>query len=197
MIVGAMITGCADEDKEADKNMFVSELRSVSKLELSRMTITKMSTIDDLKQEDAEGLRQQIGAIVDKLKIGDRVAAYSYDTYLNAYMDLSSLTQDDIEVDEKNRTVTIYLPAVQTEYAGREMNFHEEHYRVTGMRSAINSEERAAIKENMNAHLRHEVESKDTFRKILISRAEAKARSFFSTLAESNGYKATIIIKES
>ena len=57
-----------------------SELRDMQSLVLAEMSLNKVGEISD---EGATG----VAAVVNSLKIGKRVAVYSYNTYLEAYMD--------------------------------------------------------------------------------------------------------------
>ena len=188
-----MLGACAKGPDRGET--FYTELRSVDKLVLASMTITKMATVDDMTLAEAKGLKQTADALLSTVKIGDRVAAYSYDTYLRAYVDMSALTPEDITVDEQARRVTINLPAIKTEFAGRDMGMREDHYRITGLRSDIDARERAAIKERMNRHLKEEVEQKDTFRAIVVEQAQNKARRYFESLLAPAGYTAVINFK--
>ena len=156
------------------------------------MTISKMATIDDLSLSDAQGLKQSVAAIGDAMKIGTRKAAYSYDTYMRAFIDLSTLQPDDITVDESAKTITISLPPIQTEFTGRDVEIREDHNRVTGLRSEIDPAERAAIKEQMNTSLKEEVEKSPVFTDRLTSQARSKANAYFNSLATRDGY--TVII---
>ena len=138
---------------------FYSEIRSVDKLILSETRVTKMATVRDPDFTDAETLGDRAAAVISSLKVGQRVAVYSYDTYIQSYIDLSSLTPADVVVNDRDRTVTLYLPPIRTELAGRDGTLREEHYRVTGFRSDIGPQERARLKERMNSELLHEIES--------------------------------------
>ncbi len=190
----AGLWSCAGEEQR--DNVLFSEIKSVDKLILARMTVSKMATIDDIPLSEAEGLKQTSAALLDALKLGKRKAAYSYDTYLRAYIDLSSLTPDDVKVDENTKTVTLSLPPVTTEYLGRDMEIREDHYRVTGLRSEIDAAERAALKEQMNTVLKNEVKNKPMFRDKLVTEAKAKARTYFSSLLGKDGYKVIINFRE-
>lgn len=187
-----MLAGCAHEE---DSRNYYSEVKSVNKLVLAQMTVSKMATIDDLKLEEANGLKQAAGALIDAMKIGDRKAAYAYDTYLRASIDLSALAPEDVRVDKKARTITLNLPAVTTEYLGRDLGIREIHYRVTGLRSQIDAEERAAVKEKMNTMLKREVEDRPFFREKLIAQAKTKAVAFFQALLGSEGYTVAVNFK--
>lgn len=185
-----MLSACTKQTR-ADYN-YVDELRSVNKLVLAQMTVSKMATIDDLPLDNARGIKQTAAAMLDIIKIGNRKAAYSYDTYLRAYVDMSQLSPDDVRVDHDARTVTITLPPIETEFEGRDITVKEDHYRVTGLRSNIDQYERAEMKEMMNASLKNEVESNPEFRRRLIREAQAKARAYFEALADNEGY--TVIV---
>lgn len=185
-----MLSACTKQTR-AHYN-YVDELRSVNKLVLAQMTVSKMATIDDLPLDDARGIKQTAAAMLDIIKIGNRKAAYSYDTYLRAYVDMSQLSPDDVRVDHDARTVSITLPPIETEFEGRDITVKEDHYRVTGLRSNIDQYERAEMKEMMNASLKNEVESNPEFRRRLIREAQAKARAYFEALADNEGY--TVIV---
>ncbi|MEZ3559086.1 MAG: DUF4230 domain-containing protein [Duncaniella sp.] len=190
----AGLWSCAEEEQR--DNVLFSEVKSVDKLILARMTVSKMATIDDIPLSEAEGLKQTSAALLDALKLGKRKAAYSYDTYLRAYIDLSNLTPDDVKVDESTKTITLSLPPVTTEYLGRNMEIREDHYRVTGLRSEIDVDERAALKEQMNTVLKNEVKNKPMFRNKLVTEAKAKAEAYFSSMLGKDGYKVIINFKE-
>ena len=93
---------------------FYSEIRSVDKLILSETRVTKMATVRDPDFTDAETLGDRAAAVISSLKVGQRVAVYSYDTYIQSYIDLSSLTPADVVVNDRERTVTLYLPPIRT-----------------------------------------------------------------------------------
>lgn len=152
------------------------------------MRITKMATVRDRDFENAATVGERTHALLNSLKVGSRVAVYSYDTYLQAYIDLSELTPADVVVDDRNRTVTLRLPQIQTEFAGRDGALREEHYRVSGFRSEISPQERAALKERMNAQLRDEVES-GQFQTLIANSASRKAAEYFTALIAGSGYR--------
>ncbi len=185
-----LLFGCTP--KEPPGSIFYSKVKSVNKLVLAQMTVSKMASVDDLKFEDAQGLRQQLAALGDALKIGDRKAAYSYDTYLRAYIDLSSLRPVDITADDKKKILNIVLPQIQTEFIGRDIAIREDHYRVTGLRSAINADERARLKEEINTALVKEVTGSPELKEKITARARAQAQRFFGAIAARQGYGVNI-----
>lgn len=194
IIASLLPIGCNRTNDKDGHSAFYSELRDVNKLTLARMTISKMATIDDLKLDEAQGLKQQATALLDAVKIGDRIGVYSYDTYLTAYMDMSALRPEDVVIDESNHTITLNLPPVRTEFSGRDMKMSENHYRVTGLRGNIGPKERAQLKEKMNDHLRKEVEQDSRFTATLTEQARSKATAWFSSLIEQAGYTPVINI---
>ena len=185
-----------EEEKEAvPLTDYYSVIRSVDKLVLSEMTISKMSSVEDLKLDEAQGSRQKFEAFLNCFKLGTRKGAYSYNTYLRAYIDLGELERGDVEIDTVARTMKIRLPEVRTEFIGRDVGIKEEHYRVTGLRSSIRPEERAKVKEAMNESLRKEVEERAGFKEALRRSAIVKAKAYFSAFASENGYIAEITVK--
>ena len=193
----AALAGTAACSRAEHTPDWFSEIRSANKLVLASMSISKMATIDDMDFSKAKGFKQSADALMASLKVGDRVAAYSYDTYLKAYIDLSNLSPDDVKIDEDSKTITIMLPPVQTEFAGRDLGMREEHYRVTGLRSQINAKERAEIKEKMNASLKKEVENDPAFKNILIDRAKKQAVMYFDNMFADTGYTPVVVFKPS
>ena len=187
-------TAACRRDDDSSR-VFLAEVRSADKLVLAQMTISKMATIDDLRLEDADGLKQAVEALGDAVKIGSRKGAYSYDTYMQAYIDMSAFSENDVDIDKESRTISMTLPPVQTELAGRDPGIREDHYRVTGLRSDIDSKERAEIKEKMNTALRAEIDRNPAFRDRLMEQARAKARAYFQSLGEAEGYTVTVDFK--
>lgn len=175
---------------------YYSIVRSADKLVLAEMTINKIATVEDLRLRDAKGGRQTWEALLNKVKIGNRKAAYSYNTYLRAYIDMAEFTPSDIDVDTASKVMRIRLPEIHTEFAGRDVEVTEAHYRVTGLRSDIRPEERAQVKEAVNESLRREVEERSGFRDRVKATARTKALAYFTALAEENGFTAEIEIKE-
>lgn len=173
----------------------VSEVRDIGRLQLAEMTVSKMGTIDDLHTDDATTWSEKALAIWNSLKIGSRKGAWSYDTYLRAYIDLSTLNPSDITLDSVSHTAKITLPAVQTQIIGRDVTMRQEHYRVTGLRSDISADERARLKEEMNTMLRREIAADTSLRNSLAERARQRARTYFDSLYSSRGYTAQIDFK--
>lgn len=178
--------------RESDSEIMLRRVRAVNRLNLAQMRVTKMATVGDLPLDSARGMRQTIAALADAVKIGDRKAAYSYDTYLTAYVDLSAIGKEDITVDESLKSITIRLPEPEVTFAGRDAEIREDHYRVTGLRSDIGPAERAALKEKMNTALRAEVEESDEFRRPLVENARKRGEAFFKELLGDLGYTVTV-----
>ena len=191
-LAALIFTGCRKNEEPHD---IYNEIKSVNRLNLAGMTISKMATIDDITFDEAKGVKETADALLNAIKIGDRIAVYSYDTYLRAYIDLSELTPSDVAVDESARSVTLLLPAIKTEFAGRDLPIRENHYRVTGLRSAINAKERAAIKERMNESLKAEVRRNPQFQNHVKSEASRKAVAYFESMLGNLGYSADISFK--
>lgn len=165
-----------------------SELRSVNRLSLVEMSVNKVGTISD---EGATGF----ASLINRLKLGDRIGVYSYHTYLEAYIDLGSLTDRDVEVDASRRLVKLRLPDIQVRLSGRDATVKEEHYRVTGMRSTISPSERAQLKELMNTTLKQEIDANDEYGRMLRLTARDKASGYFTALLTAMGYDSEITFR--
>lgn len=197
LIIGCMLVllavsgGCSDGCNEA-KQLLVSQIRRCNRLNLGEMRISKTATIEDLKLSDADGPRQTVAALLDAVKIGDRKAVYSYDTYLTAFIDLSAFSEKDVDIDTGAKRVRITLPSVQTRMSGRDVAVREDHYRVTGLRSQVSPAERAAVKEKMSRHLKDEIASDQRYSDILVGRAQQRAIEYFNNLLSHDGYTVEI-----
>lgn len=185
------------EQKEPDRINAYSELRDVAKIELASMAIGKVGTIADPSFSAADGFLAKAEALVDKMKVGQRIAVYSYDTYLRATIDLSQLKPEDLSIDSIAMTATLRLPPVNIDYEGRDIRLREEHYRVNGMRSDISPAERAALKEQMNREVKREMAASNGLKKRFRSQAEAKAVSYFTALLNNWGYTADVSVTPS
>ena len=112
-------SGCTRKGEEgvtAEPVDYAALIRSTNKLILSEMTINKMASIDDLKFDEAKGSRQQLNAVLNWFKIGTRKGAYSYNTYLRAFIDLNELKPSDVEADTVAKIMRIHLPEIKTEF---------------------------------------------------------------------------------
>ncbi len=174
-----VFASCAKSDG-SDIRLY-QELKSADKMVFASMAITKTA-----KTESS-----------DWYKVGKRIAVYSYDTYMRAYIDLSALQIDDLVFDDAARTVKVTLPPVETEIVGRDMELRKEYENIGIMRSNPDSKERAEIKEAANASFKAEIEENPVFKTQLTEAARHKARKYFETLFEANGYTASIDFKPS
>lgn len=183
---------CKKKEKPVD---IYSQLQEVSRLELARMTVGKVGMISDPEYKDAQTIEAKALALFNNMKIGTRLGVYSYDTYIIAYIDLGKLSPEDIEVDPESKTAYITLPPVEIMTDGREPQLHEEHYRVTGLRSSITPSERAALKSQMAKEVKREMNKNTGASDMLRDAAEAKAKAWLTELLENWGYSAEITFK--
>lgn len=175
MLAAIALSACS----KPDSNALYQELKSTDKLVFASMAISKTATMES----------------PEIILLGKRVAVYSYNTYMQAYIDLSQLQPSDIVYNDDNHTVQISLPAVQTELAGRDMQMHRVYENVGLLRPDLDSKERAQIKEKANASLQREVATNPAFRNHLIDAAQRKARQYFESLVEPTGYTPVITFK--
>ena len=187
-----LFQSCGERDKESPSLEVYESLREVSRLELAKMTIGKVGMVSDPSWDDANTIEGKALALFNSMKVGKRIGVYSYDTYVTAFVDLSKLQPDDVVVDEENATVDIYLPSVEVMTDGREPQLHEEHYRVTGFRSRITPEERAALKTQMAREVKREMAASKASMETLRKSAEQKARAWISGLAADRGLTANV-----
>lgn len=182
------MTACSTDSQNKVPD-FYEEIHEVRNLTVAQMTISKMATVNDLDISQAKGPEECLEAVVNKFKIGDRVAAYSYNSYIEAYVDLSELSPEDISVDDKNKTLTIRIPDIKTRLAGRDSGIKEIHYRVTGLRSAIGEKERAILKERMNDALKKELSDNKMIETRLREEGRKKLVDFLVAMANAHDYK--------
>ena len=178
-VVGLLMLGACSKTEQPDHTGIYQEIKSGDKMVFASMAITKTARMESS----------------DWYTIGKRIAVYSYDSYMRAYVDLSAMQMDDIVYDEDAKTVRVTLPPVRTEIAGRDMEMRKEYENIGPFRSNLDSKERAEIKEKANASFKKEVEDNPEFRQQLVDAAERKARKYFETLFEANGYTASVDFK--
>lgn len=180
-VVGLLMLGACSNTEQPDHTGIYQEIKSEDKMVFASMAITKTARMESS----------------DWYTIGKRIAVYSYDSYMRAYVDLSAMQMDDIVYDEDTKTVRVTLPPVRTEIAGRDMEMRKEYENIGPLRSNLDSKERAEIKEKANASFKKEVEDNPEFKRQLTDAAERKARKYFETLFEANGYTASVDFKPS
>ncbi len=159
-----------------DYTSIYEEIRHVNKMEFASMAVTKT-----VKTERT-----------DWYKVGKRIAVYSFDTYLKAYIDLYQFEMENMEFDEENKTVRVTLPPVKVEIAGRDMEMKKEYENVGMFRTEIGAQERARMKEKASADLKKELAGEPEYKRRLEETARRKARSYFENLFKNAGYTAYI-----
>lgn len=174
LLLCLLLAGCSRGVPSAD--VIYTQLHSTDKLKLSTMRITKTARLEDSQW----------------YTVGKRIAVYSYNTYLTAFIDMDRLQPGDISVDEKTRTVTLTLPPIQTQLDGRDINMRRVYENVGVFRSNIDARERAAMKEQANESLRRELRDDSALRARVMEAARHSARSYFTSLLEADGYKAVV-----
>lgn len=170
-----LFMGCSHKETP-DHSFTYEEIRYTDKMVFATMSLTKTVKTDRS----------------DWYKIGKRIAVYSYDTYLEAFVDLSRLQPDDLIFDEKEDIVTLILPPVETRINGRDIELHKEYENIGVLRSEIDSKERAQMKEIANASLKKELAGNPEYKKVLQETARNKARTYFTRLLEKTGYKPVV-----
>lgn len=180
-ILGAGIAIIAFACTKTDHSPLYHEIKSIDKLVFASMAITKTAVMESS----------------DWYTVGKRIAAYSYDTYMQAYIDLSTLKEEDFVYDDNAKTVKVTLPPIETEVTGRDMEMRKEYENIGLLRSDLDSKERAEIKEKANASFKKEIEENPAFKAQLTEAAQRKARKYFETIFEANGYSADIDFKPS
>lgn len=181
LIICVMVIYLLGSCAKTDNTELYQEIKSVDKMVFASMAITKTA-----KMESS-----------DWYTAGKRIAVYSYDTYMRAYVDLSALQMDDLVFDESNKTVKVMLPPVKTEVTGRDMEMRKEYENIGFFRDDLDSKERAEIKEKANASFKTEIEENPMFKEQLTEAAKRKARKYFETILEANGYTASVDFKPS
>ena len=174
-VIPVLLAGCS-KTPAPDHTDLYEEIRRVNRMEFASLAVTKT-----VKTERT-----------DWYKVGKRIAVYSYDTYLKAFIDLNLMAPDDMEFDEENKTVRITLPPVQIEIAGRDMEMKKEYENVGLLRTEITSQERARMKEKANEELKRELVGNPEYKQRLNEAARRKARSYFESLLRDAGYTACI-----
>lgn len=175
VLFAVLLAACGKKDN----SIVYKEIKSVDKMVFASMAISKTAVMKD----------------PHIFLLGDRVAVYSYNTYLQAYINLADLKPDDLVFDDKNHTVTLTLPPVRTELVGRDMQMRKIYENISPLRSQITSEERAQIKEKANRSLISEVANNPEFRRQVTEAAQSKARAYFEYLLEQDGYTPTVLFK--
>lgn len=170
------LAGACSKAPAPDHTQMYEEIRQVNRMEFASLAVTKT-----IKTERT-----------DWYKVGKRIAVYSYDTYLKAFIDMNLLAPEDLEFDEANKTVHITLPPVSIEIAGRDMEMKKEYENIGIFRTEISPQERAVMKEKANAELKKELEGNPEYKQRLNQAARQKARSYFKTLLQNSGYTPVI-----
>ncbi|MDE6017932.1 MAG: DUF4230 domain-containing protein [Muribaculaceae bacterium] len=180
LLCGLLVCLMSACSKSSNTDLY-QEIKSVDKMVFATMSISKTA-----KMESS-----------DWYTVGKRIAVYSYDSYMRAYIDLSALQMEDLVFDDDAKTVKVTLPPVVTEIMGRDMEMKKVYDNIGSLRDSLDSKERAEIKEIANASFRKEVVDNPMFKEQLTEAAKRKARKYFETIFEANGYTASVDFKPS
>lgn len=180
LLCGLMVCLFSACSKSGNTDLY-QEIKSVDKMVFATMSITKTAKFDSS----------------DWYTKGKRIAVYSYDSYMRAYVDLSALQMEDLVFDDEAKTVKVTLPPVVTEIMGRDMEMKKVYDNIEFFRDPLDSKERAEIKEKANASFKQEIAENPMFKEQLTESAKRKARKYFETIFEANGYTASIDFKPS
>lgn len=176
IFLGLLVIFACSKGQAPDHSQMYEEIRRVNRMEFASLAVTKTVKTDR----------------TDWYKVGKRIAVYSYDTYLKAFIDMNLLAPEDLEFDEASKTVHITLPPVSIEIAGRDMEMKKEYENIGIFRTEISPQERAIMKEKANAELKKELEGNPEYKQRLNQAARQKARSYFNTLLQNTGYTPVI-----
>lgn len=174
--LGGLLLSSCSQNNNTD---LYQELKSVDKLVLAKMSITK-TVVNN--QENGWGRR---------------IAGYSYDTYARAFIDLSALQAEDLQFNDNDKTVKVILPPVEAELMGRDVEMKEVYKNITGLRDPLDEPDLNRLKEEGNEDMKREWEENPMFKTHITEAAKRKARKYFENIFEANGYVASIDFKES
>lgn len=172
LITLPILLGACSKKPVPDHTQLYEEIRQVNRMEFASLSMTKSVKTNR----------------TGKYKVGKRIAVYSYDTYLKAFIDLNLLAPDDLEFDEENKTVRVTLPPIQIEATGRDMKLKKEYENIDFFRSDITPQERAQMKEQANSELMKELKGNPDYKVRLEQTARQKARTYFETIFRNAGY---------
>lgn len=188
-----MFAGCHDDGPTVDA---YSELHDIHKLRLAQITVAKAVKITDSRLPDDNGFLTGTKIISGDSKGGTRIAVYSFDTHVNAHVDMSALKPSDVKVDDNARTLHLTLPPVEVVWDGGNVNYHQDHYRITSLKASINSDERTRLKNEIGQQLHEELKADPRYAQHLKEVAQKKAVAYFSDLISGWGYSPTIEVRD-
>ena len=176
--IAALCSSCSE--KKDNSPRFYEEIKAVNKLVFAKMTIKKSVTLDD-----------------DVFyKVGKRICVFSSEWYMDAYIDLSSLQIDDVQIDDESKTAKVTLPAIQISAPTRSGELKIEYENIGTLRDDLDSKERAKLLEQANQSFKKEVEDNSQFKQVITNQAQRKARKYFESLFSKRGYTVSIDFKE-
>ena len=176
--------GCSD----SPKHNLPGEIRKVAKLELAETEVERTFVIRGKEWKDIGSIQEGLRNIGELLKPGERIGVYSFRNFAVAYIDLTQFRDEDIKVSEKERTVTLTLPAVRVESIGRSTTINVLHERVSGSKEPIKPEEKKALQDKASAEFLESIRPGEPLYEELADKAEKKAEAFFSGLLNASGY---------
>lgn len=169
--------------------LVASELHEVGKLELVEYRTEEIFIISPKEQslKSVKTLEELSNYLSDLLTIGDRVGVYSFENYSVAYIDLTQISDEDIDFDPSTKSIQLTLPPIQVEPIGRSGNIRKLHERVSGLQEGITSEERRQMQNEASALAIKALAPGTAKYRDLVAQAEQKARAFFTGMLHARG----------
>lgn len=172
------------------------KITAINELELVVCTMAKTYTLRDAYDKDIENEEfNLINWFEHTIKAGDRIGVYGLRRSYCAYINLNEISDSDIVV--KDKTLHLTLPAIKIKTLGNDIIPIVYHERVSGLRSAIEENERLAMRNKASELLDKEiVRKKSTLFPSMEQQAKDKARGWLTTLLNEWGYNAVITFKK-
>lgn len=191
-----MAVGCSSSTTE-DKALVMSAVRSVEQLELTEMELTETFVIRG-SGTTFSGIRspKEAADYVDNLlRPGERIGVYAFTHTALALIDLSQLSEEDVQVE--GRSVRVTLPPVEVKLAGRSPTLEVLHERVTGTKRPITAEERKRMQDEASRRTRQRLQKGSPTYELLRQRGERQARAYYTGMLHARGYEEVRIDFES
>lgn len=134
-----LLMGCSSESAESKREGMVEALHNRSRLNVVQYNLHKILTHEDFSTLEGTLLGEKFSVQIP----GDRMIALPVDVVVKASVDLSALSNEDVEVD--GESIVLYLPDPQLEITSSSIDYTHEKQFLSWNRSQYSEKEKEAI----------------------------------------------------
>lgn len=138
ILLGVFLTGCSKNAQKSPIEVAMPMINNCSKLHTAQYNVHKILTYEDMTAIEGSLFFEKISIPIP----GERKLVIPIDATIQAYIDFSQITKENINVDSEGKKVTITLPNPQIVLSSAKIDYKNEKQYLSWNRSKFSNEEK-------------------------------------------------------